>query len=903
MRPQLHATPPSPAAWGPGVFSARGAWIAVSLIGYSVLFNIVRPYLASLEMGGQLINLLFLPVSIVAALLCWRVARSGDVSVAARRGWVLMGLANLAYWLGDVLWFSYELRYDVIPPISWADPFYLLQWPLLLSGILALLPRGGRSVSTRFWLDAFTVMISGWMVTWHLVLGPIAVTPGEDLVANVIALAYPVMDLVLFVGLSVLLVQNDLPVSRTALCSLMVGLLCLFAGDVGYGFLSMNDAYLTGTWPDGLWMFGQCLIALSAQMQYMHGQVPDYFDSPLWRRVARTRQQLLPYLAVFAAYAILFLTVSASGIAMGLLLGTVSVTAAVVLRQVLVLRENSHLATEVERSEARFRSLVQHSSDVIAVVDGDMQFRYVSPAIGPVLGHTPMDLVSRSLQDMVHPDDGAWAANMLAEGETRRVHCRLLHHDSIWIQAEITVNNLLGDPLVQGIVLNIRDVSERKALEDQLRFQAYHDSLTGLANRDLLRTRAARALAQQREHNRPLSVLFLDLDGFKTINDSLGHMEGDGVLKLVAARLLRCVRPQDTVARLGGDEFAVLLQGVGADDACAVAARIIRELQVPVPAGGKPVVVGGSVGIAVSQAGQESADELLRNADVAMYQAKEMGKGCYAIFEPIMHLAVMDRLNLVADLRRALEQEEFLLHYQPAVHLPSGRIHGVEALVRWKHPERGLVPPDHFIPLAEETGLIIPLGRWVLREACRQASEWQQQQGAGERPLRIGVNLSVRQLQDPHLVNDVREALRLYPLYPQTLLLEITESDLVEATEAIISTMEEIKELGVILAVDDFGTGYSSLSYLGRFPVDVVKIDRTFVSAMTGSARGLALMRGVVELVHVLGLDTVAEGVEEQAQLDLLQQMGCRFAQGWLLGRPAPASHLNPFPAKQVSAD
>ncbi|MGH9010480.1 MAG: putative bifunctional diguanylate cyclase/phosphodiesterase [Acidimicrobiia bacterium] len=448
------------------------------------------------------------------------------------------------------------------------------------------------------------------------------------------------------------------------------------------------------------------------------------------------------------------------------------------------------------------------------------------------------------------------------------------------------------DGLPVGRVWSFRDITERVRLEQELAHQAFHDSLTGLANQALFADRVNHALTRASRRQTQLAVLFVDLDDFKTVNDSLGHTAGDALLMAVAERLRDCVRATDTAARLGGDEFALLVEDVRSQaEATALAERLIAALNEPFLIAGRKIVVGASVGIAFDET-HITTGQLLRNADIAMYTAKRDGKRRYAIFETAMHTAAVDRLEIQADLRRALDQHELTLQYQPIVALNTSRVVGVEALVRWRHPERGLLPPNAFIPIAEETGLICELGRQVLLEACIQARRWQRLRPQ-EPPLSLSVNISPRQLQADDLLAHIVEALTVSGLDASSLVLEITEGAMVHDTDDIISRLVALKELGVKVALDDFGTGYSSFSYLQRLPIDVLKIDRSFIGMLQADDKQSTLAQAIVTLAQTMSLVAVAEGVETSTQAELLGRMGCDLAQGYYLARPMDAEAVD----------
>lgn len=460
--------------------------------------------------------------------------------------------------------------------------------------------------------------------------------------------------------------------------------------------------------------------------------------------------------------------------------------------------------------------------------------------------------------------------------------------------------------LVREVTLIIEEITERKKLEDRLFHQTHYDDLTGLPNRTLFLDRLSQALSRAERRGEKVAVLVTDLDNFKYVNDSLSHRTGDELLVSVAGRLRGYLRPEDTVARLGGDEFVVVLEEIsGLAEATDVAEGMAQELKAPFTLDGREIFVTISTGIVLSAPGEVGgirAEELLRNADVAMYRAKERGKNRNEAYEAVMQARASERLRLEGDLRRATEREEFVIHYQPKVDLKNGRTTGFEALVRWHHPERGLVPPLEFVPLAEETDLIVPIERWVLAESCRKARALQKW-SPGKSHLTMCVNLSAKHFRNPRLVEEVAEALKGARMDPADLVLEITESVMMDDAPATVGTLEELKALGVELAIDDFGTGYSSMSYLKRFPVDYLKIDRSFVSGLGGGAKDDVITSGMVSLAHSLGLTVIAEGVETEKQLVQLREMGCDAAQGYHFAKPLPGEALSEWLAADVGGD
>jgi diguanylate cyclase (GGDEF)-like protein/PAS domain S-box-containing protein len=533
-----------------------------------------------------------------------------------------------------------------------------------------------------------------------------------------------------------------------------------------------------------------------------------------------------------------------------------------------------------------------------------------SPRWRAMLGleHTPLLPLAREWLDRVHPDDaGRLRAEIDAhlEGSSPRLESehRLRHADGTWRWMLVRALALReGSARASRLAGSMTDISARKSAEEDLRRAAMHDALTGLVNRAYFLDSLERAVARvQRRPDKTLALLFLDLDRFKQINDGLGHLAGDRLLTSIARRLQSCVRPGDVLARLGGDEFAVLLDDLrDSTDATRVAERMQEALRAPLQNGLSEVVVTASIGIAFGGAELQGHEELLREADLAMYRAKASGKARYEVFDTDSRATERARMELEHDLRRALERGELRVHYQPIVDAITGRIVAFEALARWAHPQRGLLNAAAFIPLAEESGTISALGRWVLREALAQIHQWQRDYPA-DPPVSVSVNLSPREVLQPRLPSNVADALRETGVRPESLALEITESLFIDSGDATLATLRELAALGVRLHLDDFGTGYSSLSYLHRFPISAVKIDRYFISRLD-AAECEEIVRSVVELSKRLGMDTIAEGAESEAQGDRLRTLGCHLLQGYACARPVPPSDAELLLARQHRA-
>jgi diguanylate cyclase (GGDEF)-like protein/PAS domain S-box-containing protein len=547
----------------------------------------------------------------------------------------------------------------------------------------------------------------------------------------------------------------------------------------------------------------------------------------------------------------------------------------------------------LRRSEERFRALVQNSTDAILVVDVNRAITYASPSVSDllglsfeeVLGADPLGYIHsrevREVQAQIHED-------LLSSYVSQPIEVKMQTGNGQLRDVEAVVTNLLDDPAVEGFVINMRDITDRKVTERLLIRQAHQDGLTGLPNRVSVLKQAEVMLERCRVGGTHLAVFFIDVDYFKDINDTLGHETGDEVLRVVAHRLASRLRPGETLGRIGGDEFVVCVEAPDSEQFVgSIAKRLQTALEKPIAAvgpGGPLLELTISIGAAHGL--PESASELLREADMALYQAKLAGRDAWVTFEPDMRSSALRRLQLQSELATALDESQFSLLYQPIIDIEDGQMPKVEALVRWEHPVRGTVPPDDFIPALEQSGHIVQLGRWVMDEACRQATQW----WSRGHLVTIGVNASARELQGQDFVQEVLAALRRHRLAPEALTIEITEHGLLQATEMAGRNLALLKSHGVRVAIDDFGTGYSSLAYLLQFDVDVLKIDKSFVAAMEHSEHAMAVVRAILQLGRTLGLEVIAEGVEDSEQLALLRAEGCRFGQGHLFSRPVPAS-------------
>lgn len=831
-------------------------------------------------------RIVFLPAGLAVLALAWRAAALPGLDEATRRAWRLLTLAFGLISLGNLLWCLET--YSPMPDYTLAHTGWLLYYPVLLGGILSF-PREPRRRPQRqqFWIAAAAVLCGGGMLLWYAVLGPAVRGPAP----SPVTLAYPLGDLPLLLGIAFLALRRRDEPERPAFQCLALGLLIEFSGDVAYGVFGMTSSHAVSVVADMAYMVGWCLRGTAAYIFAARTGQPRPAAGD-----AAAGISVLPY--GFAAVGFVTLVVAAGDadvVTLRILIAGAAVLVALALTsQAITARDNESLQAQhsARRTEARFRTLVQNSSDVIAVVNENGLVVFLAPSAEGILERALTEIEGRPFIEMVHPDDRTRARLFhsnaaLQPGVSGPTELRIAAGGERYLTMEAVATNLVADPEIAGVVVTLHDVGDRKALEQQLMHRALHDPLTGLANRALFADRLHHARSFGMRDATRFAVVIADLDDFKIVNDRLGHATGDQVLIEAARRLRAAVRGTDTAARLGGDEFAVLLEAIP-DEATAssMADDLRRAIEQPFTVRGREIHLHASIGVALSDAGL-TEDEVLRQADLALYHAKESGKSRSVLFVPGMQSELLRRHETEGELRRAIDNGELHLLFQPVMSLRRSRLVGAEALVRWRHPRRGMVLPADFIDLAETSGLIEPLGEWVLEEACHQAADWNQ----NGRKFYMSVNLSVQQLNEPAIVGQVRHALDASGLPPDRLICEITETMLARDPLAAAARLYALKDLGVRLALDDFGTGYSSLGRLRELPIDIIKIDGSFARDLT-SGPGSALVRAIVYLGKAIDLLVIGEGIESAEQAAALRVLGCDLAQGFHFGAPAEAADV-----------
>jgi len=799
--------------------------------------------------------------------------------------WAMIAVALAFQAAAYVLWSTLYWRGDDAFPTV-AEGLQLAA-AMLIAIAVGLLSRGSFTEDDTFGsFETVIVAIAFGVGVWLIVIEPYIGDDGLALADKVWAAAIPLVEVVALA--LALRWASRTGFTRAAPILFALGLLILLAADLTRVALELRGEFAPGGAAAALAIVPGLVIASAALDKSM---APDPDEIPVAPAPGFGRIVGLSVAALTPLTVLLALTISDLGSRTTRTIAGISAVVVVVLALTRMWALFAAVRSLTERrGQDRLAAMVEHSSDVVLLVDDVGDIRYASPGLATTLGHRADDWIGRPAIDLVSKEDRDAARRELQRvvelgpGHTVKFEASLVRVDGQRRRMESTVANLLGGEAVDGVVATFRDVTEQRDLERQLSHRAFHDELTGLANRALFLDRMDHALRVARPESDPVVVLFVDLDDFKSVNDALGHGVGDQLLRAIADRIRRTSGSGDTPARLGGDEFAVLLEDRGGiDRALDVAEELLDSLRVPVSLAGYDLAVLASVGVAIAAPGMTTSS-LLRDADIAMYEAKRAGKGQIKIFDPAMRLGATKHLEFRSELGNAIDDDQLRLVFQPTIDLRTRHVVGAEALLRWRHPSRGDIAPNEFMPIAERTGLILPIGKWVLDEALRQATTW-----AGATPLEVSVNVSAVQLRHPVFVEHVRNALAEHAIEPDRLILEITETVLVDQIESASSILTELRALGVRLAIDDFGTGYCSLSYLQRFPVDVVKIDRQFVSELGGGPRSSTLARMILQMTSSLEVKSVAEGIERPDQLAELLRLGCDIGQGFLLSPPLEA--------------
>jgi diguanylate cyclase (GGDEF)-like protein len=736
--------------------------------------------------------------------------------------WVFLSLAQVSYFVADVIWFILEVILQQDPFPSLADGFYVLYYPLFLFGIL-LFPtlKQNRTDGLKTTLDMGVVLLASVLGFWNFLIGPI-IHAGEDTpLALLLSLAYPVGDILLLNALLSLIYKQIVGTRRGAMLLLSASVFSFIFIDCFFSYQFITETYVSGSPLDVGWIIPYLLTGLAGVCHIITiRSEPASEMKPKSQALLFGRWTMyLPYIFLIGAFILLILSHS---LPMPMSFDQLALSVSIIIffvlvRQIITLAENNRLNSELQNAMDQ----VKVQAYTVQKANQDLQF----------------------------------------------------------------------------------EINIRKKAEEQLVHDALHDALTGLPNRVLFIDRLKHAMECARHRkDYPFSVLFLDLDQFKVVNDSLGHNVGDELLIAIAKRLLGCMRPSDTIGRLGGDEFVILMEDATDDVVYATANTILARLKQPFALTQHEIYTSASIGVVNAAADYERPEDILRDADIAMYQAKANGKACWETFHPLLRDQAMKRLVFERELRQAIERKEFVLYYQPILTLGDHVISGFEALIRWQHPLHGLIPPDDFIPIAEETGLIVQIGEWVLNEACRQLAAWQQAYPNTD-PLYMNINVSGKQLVHPVFVNHVLNALKVSGVDGHHLRLEITENVCIDNHEAAIEVFTLLREYGIQLQIDDFGTGYSSLGYLQQFPIQTIKIDRSFINKMNASGENSSIVKTIISMAKDLSMNTIAEGIETEDQLKNLKKFGCQFGQGYLLSYPVPQSEIERQLDKQLTKE
>lgn len=818
-----------------------------------------------------------------------------SVSEKKRYFWLLLGAGTLCFIVAQLIWFYYQIKLQGMAPYpSLADFFWELQYLLFFIALIykLILVKGGSIVRSLFNIVIYTAIAT--TLSMHFLINPILETKNNSMPGQFVSLAYPIFDLGFLFAIVSLYSILQSGVHKKNISLITFGLFVQILADTVHVYLISIDKYMPGSYIDPLWVVPLLLngaAGIYAEHSSVENRAEQNGDS-----LSKLVYKILPYVSVIVLLVLVIVNGQRKN---SLEIGLIAVMFLIIARQVFIMLANRNLLQklqekneEIGKSEERYRQLVEISPNVICVTIRE-KIIYVNKAGLELLGAVALEeLIGKSVYDYIHKDyletiqyRHHQISNELKAVEPFEYPIVRLDGQLMYVESSIAEINYNGEKAYLSVA---QDITQRRKSEERIKFMAYYDELTGLPNRAMFYEQLIERIEKAKYSNDLVAVMFIDLDRFKFINDSMGHSFGDLFLKEVSRRLIQLVDKNGTLFRHGGDEFCVIIDRMNETEVSVLAEQIINGFSKPFIMEGREFFTSPSMGISMYPNNGNDADTLIRIADIAMYTVKKQGGNNYRFYNATLDNENSQKLILENMLRKAIENREFILYYQPKVNLNSGEIIGLEALVRWQHPEWGLVQPLKFISIAEETGLIVPIGSWVLQEACRQMKEWHEE---GFSKLGIAVNISPRQCQDRNLIKTVSKVLQESGLDSKYLEIEVTETIMQDIEESSL-ILNELKKLGVQISIDDFGTGYSSLSYLKHLPIDHIKIDKSFVDEITLSPKDEAIIKTIIDMGHHLGINVIAEGIENEQQLLSLKKHQCYVGQGYFFSRPLPSNEI-----------
>lgn len=845
-----------------------------------------------LTFGGNLLSIFGCLLSYL-----WLVKAFMESEGVKRTFWFLLSLGLLSFLIAECIWFVYEnvIKKEVPFPGS-PDIFYTLQTFFFLAAFIYKLSKEKRKHQfVKFLFDVAIVWTVASTFSWHFIIIPI-LNPDVPTFSLLISLAYPIGDLALYFGCLSIFFGIRKAFSNKEIFVMLLGLSIQFFSDSYYLYLISIDSYTSGSLIDPLFIIGLILVGLSGTVTKEKNRETNTNNIEIVNVQSYTLTRLLiPYLNIFILLIFIMLKENGND---AFIIGLGISIILVIIRQVLVILENQHLLSEyykkteeLEISEQRYKSLFEYHPDAVFALDLKGKFESVNATCSKLLGYEKLDLIGVLCQKFISKEYHAITAEHLSkvkEGTPQTYEVTIRNRDGNPYYVIITNIPIMVKNKFVGFFGILKDISESKKNEERIKFMAYHDSLTGLPNRSLFEDVLTKAVTEAKEKNEMFALVYMDLDRFKVINDTLGHEIGDQLLVAVADRLRDNLRDKDTVARQGGDEFTLLIKEISSRTEAELNAQsIIQAFKEPLIVNGHEIVTTPSIGMAIYPLDDEDPKILMKKSDIAMYYVKENGKGNFKLFDETNN-DFSKKIILEKDINDTLLKNQLFLQYQPQVEAKEGKMIGVEALLRWNHPQLGIIYPGEFIPIAEETGVILQIGEWVLKEACNQVKIWNEMGYF----IKVGVNLSPCQLQQENIAEKIEDILNETKINPKYIDLEVTEAATMNNIINIIPKLTALKQLGVKISIDDFGTGYSSLSYLTRFPIDTLKIAREFTSRIGNDDMNHEIMISIIELAKKLNLNVIAEGVERKNQADFLKGINCNEIQGYLFGRPSSPEEI-----------